>query len=104
MNIILPALALALLLACPGRFGGAGGEVADNGGTCTSPDVGRYLDARADDLQAALRSVGRRLDADMDRMLAVDDSAGGAAIATLGAACRRGQRFGRPHPCWAVPA
>ncbi len=66
-------------------YGGSDGEVADNGGTCTMPDVGRYLDAHADDLEAALHSVGRRPDADMDRVLAIGDSAGGAAVMALAA-------------------
>lgn len=66
-------------------YGDSEGEVADNAGTCASPDVGRYLDAHADDLEAALRSIGRRPDADMDRVLAVGDSAGGAAVMALAA-------------------
>ena len=61
------------------------GEVAEVGGTCASPDAGRYLEAHADDLEAALRSIGRRPDADMDRVLAVGDSAGGAAVMALAA-------------------
>ena len=66
-------------------YGGSDGEVADEAGTCSMPDVGRYLDAHADDLEAALRSIGRRPDADMDRVLAVGDSAGGAAAMALAA-------------------
>jgi len=66
-------------------YGASEGEAAENAGTCASPDVGRYLDAHADDLEAALRSVARRPDADMDRVLAVGDSSGGAAVMALAA-------------------
>lgn len=66
-------------------YGASEGEVADDAGTCASPDVGRYLDAHADDLEAALRSVARRPDADMGRVLAIGDSAGGAAAMALAA-------------------
>lgn len=51
-------------------YGGSDGEVADDAGTCAMPDVGRDLDAHADDLEAALRSIARRPDADMGRVLA----------------------------------
>lgn len=57
----------------------------DDAGACASPDVGRYLDAHADDLEAALYSIARRADADMARVLAVGDSAGGAAVMALAA-------------------
>ena len=66
-------------------YGTSEGEVADDAGTCASPDVGRYLDAHADDLEAALRSIVRRGDADMGRVLAIGDSAGGAAVVALAA-------------------
>lgn len=66
-------------------YGTSESEVADDAGTCASPDVGRYLDAHADDLEAALRSVARRPDADMGRVLAIGDSAGGAAVMALAA-------------------
>lgn len=66
-------------------YGESDGEVAEDRGDCASPDAGRYLDAHADDLEAALRSIGRRSDADMDRVLAVGDSAGGAAVMALAA-------------------
>ena len=66
-------------------YGESDGEVTDNGDTCTSPDVGRYLEAHADDLEAALRSIGRRPDADMDRVLALGASAGAAAVMALAA-------------------
>ena len=66
-------------------YGASDGDVAETGGTCASPDVGRYLDDHADDLQAALRSIARRPDADMGRVLAIGDSAGGAAVLALAA-------------------
>lgn len=64
-------------------YGASEGKVAEDAGTCTMPDVGRYLDAHADDLEAALRSIARRPDADMGRVLAVGDSSGGAAVMAL---------------------
>jgi len=66
-------------------YGTSEGEVADDAGTCASPDVGRYLDAHADDLEAALRAIAQRPDADMSRVLAIGDSAGGAAVMALAA-------------------
>lgn len=66
-------------------YGHSEGEEADNAGSCAGPDVGRYLDAHADDLEAALRTVARRPDADMERVLAVGDSTGGAAVIALAA-------------------
>lgn len=66
-------------------YGASEGEAAENAGTCAIPDVGRYLDAHADDLEAALRSVARRPDADMDHVLAIGDSSGGAAVMALAA-------------------
>lgn len=66
-------------------YGASEGEVAVGDGTCTAPDVGRYLDAHADDLEAALRSIAQRPDADMGHVLVVGDSAGGAAALALAA-------------------
>ena len=66
-------------------YGASDGEVADDAGNCASPDVARYLDAHADDLEAALHSVAQRPDADMGRVLAIGDSAGGAAVMALAA-------------------
>ncbi len=66
-------------------YGKSDGDVADNAGTCTMPDVGRYLDAHADDLEAALHSIAERPDVDMDHVVAIGDSAGGAAVMALAA-------------------
>lgn len=66
-------------------YGKSDGEIADDAGTCKAPDVGRYLDAHGDDLEAALRSIAKRPDANMSHVIAIGDSAGGAAVMALGA-------------------
>lgn len=66
-------------------FGMSDGEMFDDAGTCAAPDVGHYLDANADDLAAALQAVALRPDADMDRVIAIGDSAGGAEVLDLAA-------------------
>lgn len=66
-------------------YGKSDGEVADAAGTCTAPDVRRYLDAHADGLEAALRSIARRPDADMGQVIAIGDSGRGAAVMALAA-------------------
>ena len=65
--------------------GKSDGEIADDAGTCAAPDIGRYLDAHADDLEAALRTIAQRQDADMSHVVAIGDSAGGAAVMALAA-------------------
>ena len=66
-------------------YGHSDGVVAEGSGNCTQPDVRHYLEAHADDLEAALRSVALRRDADMSRVLAIGQSAGGAAVMALAA-------------------
>ena len=66
-------------------YGRSEGEMFNDAGTCAAPDVGRYLDANADDLVAALQAVALRPDADMERVVAVGDSAGGAEVLDLAA-------------------
>ncbi len=66
-------------------YGKSEGDVFDDAGTCTAPHVDRYLEAHADDLEAALRTIARRPDADMGHVLAIGDSAGGAAVMALAA-------------------
>jgi dienelactone hydrolase len=66
-------------------YGNSDGEAAEDAGTCVAPDTGRYLDAHAEDLEAALHSIAKRPDADMARVLAVGVSTGGAAVMALAA-------------------
>ncbi|WP_131120259.1 dienelactone hydrolase family protein [Lichenihabitans psoromatis] len=66
-------------------YGNSDGNIADDAGTCKAPEVGRYLDAHGDDLESALRSIAKRPDADMSRVVAIGDSAGGAAVMDLAA-------------------
>jgi dienelactone hydrolase len=66
-------------------YGGSDGEVVENSGNCDHPNVSRYFDAHADDLEAALRSIARRPDADISRVLAIGDSTGGAVVLALAA-------------------
>ncbi len=66
-------------------YGGSEGALADDPGEYDSPDAARLLEAQADDLEAALRSIGRRPDADMGRVLAVGESTGGAVLLALAA-------------------
>lgn len=64
-------------------YGSSQGTEFDNAGSCADPHVGRYLDAHADDLEAALHAIARRPDADIGRVLAIGDSSGGAAVMAL---------------------
>ncbi len=66
-------------------YGRSEGDAFDDAGSCALPDVGRYLDANADDLAAALQTVALRPDADMDHVIAIGDSAGGAEVLALAA-------------------
>jgi pimeloyl-ACP methyl ester carboxylesterase len=66
-------------------YGRSEGETADESGNCSSPDVGRYIDANADDLEAALKTISHRPDADMRRVIAIGHSVGGAAVLALAA-------------------
>jgi dienelactone hydrolase len=66
-------------------YGQSEGDMFDDAGTCAAPEIGRYLDANADDLAAVLQAVARRPDADMDRVIAIGDPAGGAAVLDLSA-------------------
>jgi dienelactone hydrolase len=47
-------------------------------GTCEEPAAGVYLDRHADDVEAALRAVAKRPDADMSRVMLIGKSVGGA--------------------------
>ena len=66
-------------------YGRSDGALFNDAGTCAAPNVGRYLDANADDLAAALQTVALRPDADMTRAIAIGDSAGGAEALDLAA-------------------
>ncbi len=66
-------------------YGKSDGALAGSAGPCAEPDVGNYLDAHADDLEAVLHAIAARPDADMSRVLAIGDSAGGAAVLDLAA-------------------
>ena len=66
-------------------YGDSDGELADDPGEYDSPDAARLLEPQADDLEAALRSIGRRPDTDMSRVLAVGESTGGAVLLALAA-------------------
>jgi dienelactone hydrolase len=66
-------------------YGKSDGDVADYAGTCAAPNVGRYLEAHADDLEATLRGIAQRSDVDVGRVLAIGDSTGGAAVMALAA-------------------
>ncbi|AOB32129.1 hypothetical protein AKI39_17515 [Bordetella sp. H567] len=66
-------------------YGHSSGVVQDEAGTCTRPDVARYLDARADDLAAALASLRTRPDVDNTTVLGVGTSVGGVSMLDLAA-------------------
>jgi len=66
-------------------YGNSDGTIEDDAGTCAKPNVGHYLEGHADDLEAALRAIARRPDADMSRVLAIGHSSGGAATMALAA-------------------
>ena len=53
--------------------------------SCASPSLLDRFASEADDLQATLVAIGKRLDADPARMIAIGVSAGGAAVAALSA-------------------
>jgi dienelactone hydrolase len=65
-------------------FGQSDGPIAVGVSCRTTSFVERFA-ADADDLAAALDFVGRRLDADPDRAIAIGVSAGGAAVTALSA-------------------
>jgi dienelactone hydrolase len=52
---------------------------------CASPSLLERFAADADDLEAALETIGKRADADPSRMIAIGVSAGGAAVTALSA-------------------
>jgi dienelactone hydrolase len=54
---------------------------------CRNGDYGGVVEGQADDLEAALKAIGRRADADASQAVALGVSAGGAAV--IGLAARR---------------
>ncbi len=54
-------------------------------GTCEEPAVAAYLDHHAIDIEAALRAIGERSDADMSRVLLIGKSVGGAVALDVAA-------------------
>lgn len=75
-------------------YGSSSGTLQDEAGTCTRPDVARFLDAHADDLMAALASLRSRPDVDPNVTLGLGVSIGGVSMLDLAA---------RPnHPLTAV--
>jgi pimeloyl-ACP methyl ester carboxylesterase len=59
----------------------------------SSPTVQEFMDADANDLEAALASIGRRVDADTSRIMALGVSGGGLAVIALGARNIRGLKI-----------
>jgi dienelactone hydrolase len=53
--------------------------------TCRSPSMMDFFQADADDLEATLKVVAKRPDADPNRIIAIGASAGGAAVTALAA-------------------
>jgi pimeloyl-ACP methyl ester carboxylesterase len=53
--------------------------------SCASTSLVERLNADADDLQAAIDAIGKRPDADPERVIAIGGSAGGAAVVALAA-------------------
>ena len=65
-------------------FGGSDGPAAV-ALSCTSTSLTERFAADADDLEAALATIGKRPDADASRIIAIGVSAGGAAVTALSA-------------------
>jgi len=66
-------------------FGRSGGKAAYVLRACRDGDVGTPLDDQTDDLEAALKVIGQRIDADPSTAIAFGASAGGAAVLNLAA-------------------
>jgi dienelactone hydrolase len=57
---------------------------------CTVPDLRQYFAAEADDLDAALRAIAARPDADPSRVIAIGQSVGGGTVLAFAARQPRG--------------
>lgn len=66
-------------------FGNSDGIVNQNGGTCENPKPALLLQHDADDLEAALKAIATRPDANMSEVLAIGQSRGGADVLALSA-------------------
>ncbi|GGF00697.1 hypothetical protein GCM10011611_02860 [Aliidongia dinghuensis] len=75
---------LAAAIAWRG-YGGSSGTVQNEAGTCIRPEVARFLDAHADDLEAALISLRTRPDVDRNVALGLGVSIGGVSMLDLAA-------------------
>lgn len=71
-------------------YGRSSSAVQNEAGTCTAPEVGRFLDSHAADLAAALASLRERSDVDPATAIGVGISIGGVSMLDLAA------RSGRP--------
>lgn len=79
---------LAASIVWPG-YGRSSGNFMDEAGTCTAPDVGRFLDAHAIELSGALRALRERSDVDPTVALGIGFSIGGAAMLDLASQAAR---------------
>jgi len=59
------------------------GPVFEVGDSCREPAVDAYIDAQAEDLAAVAERIGERPEADAGRIVAIGQSAGGAAVLGL---------------------
>lgn len=64
-------------------FGQSDGPFSGEGAGCGLPDMTRRFDSEAKELEAALETLRERPDVDPDRIIALGESAGGAAIMAL---------------------
>lgn len=75
---------LAASIVWPG-YGRSTGSFMNEGGTCTDPNVARFLDAHGKELGAALAAVRERPDVDPSLAVGVGISIGGASLLDLAA-------------------
>lgn len=66
-------------------YGNSDGVVNQMGGSCESPTPDVLLQHDADDLEAALKAMASRPDADMSKVIAIGQSRGGADVLALSA-------------------
>jgi dienelactone hydrolase len=66
-------------------YGLSDGDVNRSGGNCGEPVPGRFMQRDADDLEAALKVIATRPEADMSRVIGIGQSLGGADMLALSA-------------------